>query len=94
MNLSKTNNGLIYYKEYKVYNIVSDQNSVCSFPSKVRPLEVEEPIEELLMERLLIIEDFIDSKVEPEKCENSFCISCIFSTTCSKSDINQSDLPF
>lgn len=44
-------------------------------------------IEETISERLFIIEDYIDTQIIPEKCENLKCYQCIFEQTCSQSDV-------
>jgi len=100
-NFILKNNGIEIEFDRRIYEFTKFSTST---ESAIFNVEFpDNDIEETISERLFIIEDYIDTQTNPEKCENLKCYQCIFERTCLQSDLIlqdietpnlDSDLPF
>lgn len=89
-NLIRSSNGLEEHTSRVIYKLNYFVDPRIITPSTVLPIA---NIEETISERLFIIEDYMDTKTIPDKCENLLCYECTFKQTCTKKQ-EDTELPF
>ena len=82
---AKHNHDIEFAFAYTVFDLSSQRKEIIREMDTQVCLSLEDA-DNMIFERISIIEDFIDSKTVPDKCIDKLCLTCEFRPTCDKAD--------